>query len=61
MLIHPIVRGRADAVMLDTDGVNDELVQGAKAAAELEPAIEAFAEATGALEPVREATGWLGA
>jgi hypothetical protein len=46
--------------MLDTDGVNDELVQGAKAAAELEPAIEAFAEATGALEPVREATGWLG-
>jgi len=46
--------------MLDTGGVNDELVQGAKAAAELEPAIEAFAEATGALEPVREATGWLG-
>jgi hypothetical protein len=45
--------------MLDTDDVNDELVQGAKAAAELEPAIEAFAEATGALEPVREATGWL--
>jgi len=39
--------------------VSDELVQGAKAAAELEPAIEAFAEATGALEPVREATGWL--
>lgn len=46
--------------MLDTGGVNDELVQGAKAAAELEPAIEAFAEATGALESVREATGWLG-
>jgi len=46
--------------MLNTDGVSDELVQGAKAAAELEPAIEAFAEATGALEPVREATGWLG-
>ena len=39
--------------------MSDELVQGAKAAAELEPAIEAFAEATGALEPVREATGWL--
>ena len=47
-------------MILDTDGVNDELVQGAKVAAELEPAIEAFAEATGALEPVREATGWLG-
>ena len=46
--------------MLDTGGVNDELVQAAKAAAELEPAVEAFAEATGALEPVREATGWLG-
>lgn len=45
--------------MLDTDPVSDELVQGAKAAAELEPAIEAFAEATGALDPVREATGWL--
>ena len=46
--------------MLNTDRVNDELVQTAKAAAELEPAVEAFAEATGALEPVREATGWLG-
>jgi len=46
--------------MLDTDRVNDEVVQAAKAAAELEPAVEAFAEATGALEPVREATGWLG-
>jgi len=42
-----------------TDGVNEELVQAAKAAAELEPAVEAFAEATGSLEPVREATGWL--
>jgi len=39
--------------------VNDELVQGAKAAAELEPAIEAFGEATGALEVVREVTGSL--
>lgn len=38
--------------------VTDEIVQVAKAAAELEPAVEAFAEATGALEPVREATGW---
>lgn len=47
--------------MLNTDRVSDEeLVQTAKAAAELEPAVEAFAEATGALEPVREATGWLG-
>jgi hypothetical protein len=46
--------------MLNTDGVSDELVQAAKAAAELEPAVEAFAEATGALEPVRESTGWLG-
>lgn len=46
--------------MLNTDGVSDELVQAAKAAAELEPAVEAFAEATGAMEPVREATGWLG-
>lgn len=46
--------------MLNTDGVSDELVQAAKAAAELEPAIEAFAEATGALESVRESTGWLG-
>jgi len=36
------------------------MIQAAKAAAELEPAVEAFAEATGALEPVREATGWLG-
>lgn len=40
--------------------VSEELVQGAKAAAELEPAVEAFAEATGALGPVRESTGWLG-
>ena len=39
--------------------MTDDLVQAAKAAAELEPAIEAFAEATGALEPVRETTGWL--
>jgi hypothetical protein len=39
--------------------VSEELVQGAKAAAELEPAIEAFAEATGALGPVRELNGWL--
>jgi hypothetical protein len=39
--------------------VSEELVQAAKAAAELEPAVEAFAEATGSLEPVREATGWL--
>lgn len=46
--------------MLNTDAVNDEVVQAAKAAAELQPAVEAFAEATGALEPVREATGWLG-
>jgi Abortive infection alpha len=43
-----------------TDGVSEDLVQAAKAAAELEPAVEAFAEATGALDPVREATGWLG-
>lgn len=40
--------------------MSEELIQAAKAAAELEPAVEAFAEATGALEPVREATGWLG-
>lgn len=39
--------------------MTDEIVQAAKAAAELEPAVEAFAEATGALEPVRETTGWL--
>lgn len=39
--------------------MSEELVQGAKAAAELEPAIEAFAEATGALGPVRELNGWL--
>jgi hypothetical protein len=39
--------------------MSDEIVQAAKAAAELEPAVEAFAEATGALEPVRETTGWL--
>jgi hypothetical protein len=45
--------------MLNTDGVSDDLVQAAKAAAELEPAVQAFAEATGSLEPVREATGWL--
>jgi len=46
--------------MLNTGCVSDELVQAAKAAAELEPAVEAFAEATGALGPVRESTGWLG-
>jgi hypothetical protein len=40
--------------------MSEDLVQAAKAAAELEPAIEAFAEATGALGPVRESTGWLG-
>jgi Abortive infection alpha len=40
--------------------MSEELIQAAKAAAELEPAIEAFAEATGALGPVRESTGWLG-
>jgi hypothetical protein len=39
--------------------MSEELVQAAKAAAELEPAVEAFAKATGALEPVRETTGWL--
>lgn len=39
--------------------MSEDLVQAAKAAAELEPAVEAFGEATGALEPVREATGWL--
>lgn len=39
---------------------DEELVQAAKAAAELEPAVEAFAEATGAMQPVRELTGWLG-
>jgi hypothetical protein len=33
----------------------------AKAAAEIEPAIEAFAEATGALEPPREVSGWIAA
>jgi hypothetical protein len=40
--------------------MSEELIQAAKAAAELEPAVQAFAEATGALEPVRESTGWLG-
>lgn len=44
---------------MHTGYVSEELVQAAKAAAELEPAVEAFAEATGSLEPVREATGWL--
>jgi abortive infection alpha-like protein len=39
--------------------MNEEMVQAAKAAAELEPAVEALAEATGALQPVRETTGWL--
>jgi hypothetical protein len=39
--------------------LSEDLVQAAKAAAELEPAVEAFAEATGALEPVRELSGWL--
>lgn len=39
--------------------MTEDIVQAAKAAAELEPAVEAFAEATGALEPVRETTGWL--
>jgi hypothetical protein len=39
--------------------VSEDLVQAAKAAAELEPAVEALAEATGSLEPVRELTGWL--
>lgn len=39
--------------------MNEELVQAAKAAAELEPAIEAFGEATGALQVVREVTGSL--
>lgn len=39
--------------------MTEDIVQVAKAAAELEPAVEAFAEATGALEPVRETTGWL--
>jgi Abortive infection alpha len=46
--------------MADTGRMSEDLVQAAKAAAELEPAIEAFAEATGALGPVRESTGWLG-
>jgi hypothetical protein len=46
--------------MLNTACVSEELVQAAKAAAQLEPAVEAFAEATGALGPVRESTGWLG-
>jgi Abortive infection alpha len=46
--------------MPDTGRMSEDLVQAAKAAAELEPAIEAFAEATGALGPVRESTGWLG-
>lgn len=41
--------------------MSEDLVQAAKAAAELEPAIEAFAEATGALEPPREVTGWIAA
>jgi hypothetical protein len=41
--------------------MNEDLVQAAKAAAELEPAIEAFAEATGALEPPREVNGWIAA
>jgi hypothetical protein len=44
--------------MPDTDRVNEDLVQAAKAAAELEPAVEAFAEATGVLAPIRELTAW---
>lgn len=43
--------------MLNTACVSEELVQAAKAVAQLEPAVEAFAEATGALGPVRESTG----
>lgn len=39
--------------------MNEDIVQAAKAAAELEPAVEAFGEATGALEPIREMTSWL--
>ena len=46
-------------VGVHTDRVGEELVQAAKAAAELEPAVEALAEATGALGPVRESTGWI--
>lgn len=41
------------------ENVTEDLVQAAKAAAELEPAVEALAEATGALEPVRETTAWI--
>lgn len=41
--------------------MSEDLVQAAKAAAELEPAVEAFAEATGAFGPVREVTGWISA
>jgi len=39
--------------------MNEDIVQAAKAAAELEPAVEAFGEATGALELIREMTAWL--
>jgi hypothetical protein len=44
---------------LHTEGMSDEVVQAAKAAAELEPAVEAIAEATGSMEPAREGAGWL--
>lgn len=39
--------------------MSEDLVQAAKAASELEPAVEAFAEATGLLDPVREVTAWV--
>ena len=45
--------------MPHNDNVSEDLVQAAKAAAELEPAVEAFAEATGVLEPVREMAAWV--
>ena len=38
--------------------MSEDLVQAAKAASELEPAVEAFAEATGLLDPIREVAAW---
>lgn len=52
-------RTAADSVPNFLDSMNDDIVQAAKAAAELEPAVEAFGEATGAFEPIREMTAWL--
>jgi hypothetical protein len=60
LILPPRWEGWEGPRITDTDGVSEDLVQAARAAKDLEPAIEAFAEATGALGPVRESTGWLG-